>query len=186
MTRHDNLLRRSDAALLIVDVQEKLAETIGECDQLVGTICDLIVVARRLNLPILLTEQYPKGLGRTVPELVDALGEVYRPLEKITFSCCGDERVREAIRSIEKRQVVVAGIEAHICVLQTTLDLLADGYHVHVPADAVASRYRTNREVSLARMQMAGATVTCKESIIFELLGQAGTPEFKEILPLLK
>jgi nicotinamidase-related amidase len=131
------------------------------------------------------TEQYPKGLGPTVPELRAAL-EPAAPVEKLTFDCCGEPTFAPALDAAGRPAVIVCGMETHICVLQTVLGLLARGATVHVAADAVCSRDPENARVALELMRDAGAVVTCTETVLFQLLERAGTPEFKAIQQLVK
>ncbi|GBD37312.1 Vibriobactin-specific isochorismatase [bacterium HR36] len=181
--RHPTLLDRNQTAILVVDVQEKLLPLIAARPSLLRNIRFLLQVARLLQLPIQATEQYPKGLGSTTPELAELLPP--RP-EKLDFSCCGLPEVVEQFRNWQRRQVIVAGIETHVCVLQTVLDLLAHGFQVHVPVDAVAARFELDHQVALQRMLEAGAVLTTVESAGFELLQRAGSPEFKEFSRLVQ
>ena len=182
--RSNELLSRQGARLVVVDVQEKLVPSIPVAEQLVRNCRRLIEGARVLGVPVYATEQYPKGLGGTVPALAELLPE--RP-EKLCFSCAGTLAWGPAAEQADGRdQIVVAGIEAHVCVLQTALDLLAQGYRVHVPADAVASRHKLDWKIALRRMEASGATLTTAESVLFECCEAAGTPEFKEISRLVK
>ena len=141
--------------------------------------------AGAMNLPILVTEQYPKGIGRTVAELAEIVPE-FAPLEKIAFSCCGARNFSSALASRNVRDVVVCGIEAHVCVCQTALDLLDLGLGVFVAADAISSRTPENWQHGIERMRDAGATIVSTEMILFELLEEAGTDQFKKILELIK
>ena len=174
-------------ALVVIDLQEKLLGVMKEevVERVVANAGKLIEVAKVFGLEILWTEQYPKGLGATVEALRGALGEV-RPLEKQVFSCCGVEAFQRRLREARIEQVVVTGTETHICVLQTVLDLLAAGFEVHVASDATISRRKENWEVGLSLMRDAGAAISSTETIAFQLLGEAGTPEFKRISPLFK
>ena len=182
--RSPELLSRARTRLLIVDVQEKLIPAIPVADQLIANCRKLIDGAAALEIPVAGTEQYPRGLGPTVPKLAEGLGE--RP-EKLRFSCAEVLNWKPAALDPEARdQVVVAGIEAHVCVLQTVLDLLAVGFRVYVPADAVASRKKLDWKIALERMGSQGAVVTTTESVLFECCEVAGTPEFKTISRLIK
>jgi nicotinamidase-related amidase len=140
--------------------------------------------ARILDLPVLVTEQYPKGLGRTVPEVADHLGEI-STIEKVCFSAFEADDFHASLDK-GRDQVLVCGIESHVCVNQTAEDLLADGREVHVAQDAVSSRTAENRDLGLHKMEQSGAVVTSVETALFELLRAAGTPEFKEIQRLVK
>ena len=180
------LLDRRSAALCIIDIQERLAAAMAEREPVLETTRRLVVAARRLDLPIVLTEQYPKGIGPTEPVLVETLAEHYRPIEKVHFSCCDETPFEAAVAGAGRRQVVLCGMETHVCVLATCLDLIHDGYQVHVIADAVCSRDPENKRLALAEMAQAGAVVTCVEAAVYQLLRRAGTPEFKDLLPLFK
>ncbi|HTY95911.1 MAG TPA: hydrolase [Solirubrobacteraceae bacterium] len=171
------LLSRERAALVVVDVQEGF-RGYDTFEQVAGACAKLVEGARILGVPVLATEQYPKGLGPTAPEV--GLGEQH-PLEKTVFSA-----VRaEGFDLQGRRQAIVCGIEAHVCVSQTVLDLLDEGLEVHVPADAVGSRHRSDYEIGLRRMDDAGAQLGSVESVLFELLERAGTPEFKAVQKLI-
>jgi nicotinamidase-related amidase len=174
-------MSRSDTSLLVIDVQTKLMDKMAERDRIVANIARLIDGATLLGLFVQATEQYPKGIGPTVPELAHRLP--LRP-EKMTFSCCGLPEVTEQIRSRRVRNVLLAGIETHVCVQQTALDLVAAGFRVFVAADAVASRKQTDRDVGLARMERSGVILTTTEAALFEWTERAGTAEFKQISKL--
>ena len=146
----------------------------------------LIEAAKTFGVPVTVTEQYPKGLGHTVDELREALGSDAVPHEKTCFSSCGSDGVSEALVELRSRQVLVCGIEAHVCVSQTVHDLLQRGLAVHVAVDGVASRKRGDRDVALARMERAGAVLTTSEAAAFELLEDARHPKFKEVQALYK
>jgi nicotinamidase-related amidase len=173
-------LNRRDAVLLVVDIQERLAAAMAERDRVVANTGHLIAAAKLLGVPVVLTEQYPKGLGPTVPELRAAL-EPCAALEKMTFDCCGEPSFAPALAQTGRSAVIVCGMEAHICVLQTVLGLLAQGWRVHVVADAVCSRDAANARTALELLRDAGAVVTCAETVMFQLLERAGTPEFKAL-----
>jgi nicotinamidase-related amidase len=176
-------MSRDDTALLVVDVQEKLVPFIPGRERLVWNIRRLIDGAKVLTLPVLATEQYPKGLGHTVPELAQRLGNTP---EKLTFSCgaCGELFTGLGDRGIHK--LLVCGMETHVCVQQTVLDLMAAGWRVYVAADAVAARFAIDHDTALRRMDSAGATLTTTEAALFEWCQAAGTPEFKEISKLIR
>lgn len=174
------------SALAVVDVQERLFPAMAAAHQptVVKAIRVLAALAREASWPVLVTEQYPKGLGRTLPELAEALGRSAAPIEKLTFSAARAPGVLERLG--DAQAVVVTGIEAHVCVLETVLDLLEHGLRVFVPWDAVASRREEDRSTALALMRRAGATITSSETLVFQLLGEAGGPAFKRLAPLLK
>lgn len=180
-------LDRRHAALVVVDVQERLFGAMDpeQRESVVRNIKALAVAARRLGVPITVTEQYPKGLGHTLAELRDALGPV-EPLAKVAFSCCAVDGFTARLRGQSVRSVVLAGLEAHVCVLMTALDLLADGFTVHVPADATTARARQNWAVALDLLRAEGALVTTTETVVFQLLGRADTDDFRALAPLLR
>lgn len=178
-------LRRATTALAVVDVQERLLPAIYEHQRVLQNCVRLIRGATILGLPIVATEQYPKGLGRTVPDVAAALAGV-APLEKVAFSACGAAGFLEALHNSKATHVLVCGIEAHVCVSQTCLDLLQAGRRVFVATDAVSSRTPENWRVGLHRMEQAGAVLVSTEMALFELLERAGTEEFKKILELVK
>jgi nicotinamidase-related amidase len=183
--RHPELADRDDAVVVVIDVQEKFVPAMHESERLVRTIKLLLAAARRLKLPVLATEHYTKGLGRTVPQIAEDL-EGVAPLEKMTFSCWGAESFREELARTGRKTVILVGIEGHVCLMQTGLDLLHAGYRVHVPVDAVTSRRPEACDIGLQRLKGAGAILTCAESVVFEMLREAGTEDFKALLPLLK
>lgn len=174
------------ALVLVVDVQERLTPAMPEGDlaRLVKYARALLGGARELGLPVLATEQYPKGLGPTLPALRELLPGA--PLAKTHFSCCGDPGFAAALEATRRRQVVIAGMETHVCVFQTARDLAAGGYEVFVCADAVNSRTEEHRRVGLDLCREAGALVTTAETALFDLLGQAGGPAFKAVSALVK
>ncbi len=174
------LLDRNDAALLIIDIQERLAVVMDKKEQVVRNTLHLVALAKMLNVPVVVTEQYPKGLGRTLPEIAAALPS-YLPIEKTSFNCCGEVAFNDQIERLGKKKIIVAGMETHICVLQTSLGLLQEGYAVHLVADAVCSRTKANWRSGLELVRDAGAVITNTETVLFQLLGIAGTPEFKAI-----
>ena len=177
--RSHELLSRNDSRLLVVDVQEKLISHIDQRDRVVRNCRRLIKAAGILSVPTVATEQYPRGLGATIPELAVLLGE---RSDKVRFSCgevlgwqCqGDD-------GFDVDKVVVCGIESHVCVLQTCYDLLSQGFRVYVPADAVGSRSSFDYNFALQRLRDTGVVVTTTESVMFEWCEVAGTPEFKQI-----
>jgi nicotinamidase-related amidase len=173
----------ADATLLVVDVQDKLLPLIAPRDALVINIAFLIDGARLLGVPVAATEQYPKGLGPTTAELARRLPE--RP-DKLTFSCCGLAAVTDQLARLARRNVVIAGIETHVCVLQTALDLLNRDHRVFVPVDAVAARGAIDHDTALRRLEMAGAVLTTSETTLFEWLGTAAHPQFKSVSMLIQ
>jgi nicotinamidase-related amidase len=185
---HPMTLTREATAFVVCDVQERLfpAMDVDHREEVMRNIKILTTSARRLRVPILVTEQYPKGLGHTLQELLDTLGPGVEPLPKVTFSCCGVETFRARLEGTGARHVVLTGIEAHVCVLMSTLDLIALGYTVHVAADAVTSRTQANWRLAMDLLRQAGAVVTATETVLFQLLRQADTDEFRELARLIR
>ncbi|MBB73077.1 MAG: hydrolase [Planctomycetaceae bacterium] len=183
LTRSPALMDRQDTGLLVVDVQEKLIDLIHGHQTLVWNISRLLRGARQLQIPVFATEQYPQGLGATVPELAQHLGGTPA---KLAFSCVGCPELFESLRAAEVFKILVVGIEAHVCIQQTVLDLLANGFQVYVAVDAVSSRRQVDQQVALQRMESAGAVVTTTEAALFEWCQVAGTPEFKGISRLVR
>jgi len=179
------MLDRDNTILLVVDIQERLAAAMAERERVVANTGHLIAAAKLLGVPVLHTEQYPKGLGPTVPELRAALDPA-APVEKMTFDCCGEPAFTPALEQTGRSTVIVCGMEAHVCVLQTVLSLLGSGLSVHLVADAVCSRNPENARVALELLRDAGAVITCTETALFQLLVRAGTPEFKAIQARIK
>lgn len=179
------MLDRNTTALLVIDYQEKLVPKILGIDAILGQAVKLIRFARELGIPILCTEQYPKGLGPTVDAVAAELSDIPR-MEKTAFGCLGDAAIAQAVRAAGKRQLLLTGIETHVCVMQTALSALTEGYQVFVPRDAVGSRAESEYQAGLHRIEKAGAELVTTEMALFELLREAGTPEFKKALPLIK
>ena len=174
-----------EAQAVLIDVQERLTPHIHEYEQVVANIRTLILGLKLLGVPLLANEQYPKGLGHTVPELADVLGDT--PIfEKVSFSACDDEPTMTAIENNSRPVVIVFGIETHVCVLQTVVDLLDRGYQPVVVADAVGSRTPLNKKLALKRMMNDGAVIASVEMVLFELCRSAKNPVFKEISNLVK
>ncbi len=179
------MLDKEDAVLLIIDVQERLAPVIWEKERMLKNCGHLIELAKMITVPLIVTEQYPKGLGRTVPELQSILPE-YKPVEKTAFNCCGEPAFLTQLRKIGRKKVLVAGMETHVCVLQTVTSLLNEGFIPHVVKDAVSSRTEANWSTGLEFLRDAGAVVSCTETVLFQLLKVAGTEEFKKISQRIK
>jgi nicotinamidase-related amidase len=179
------ILDKEEAVLLIVDIQERLAVVMKDRERVVKNTVHLVELAKMIGLPIVVTEQYPKGLGRTVPEIHAALPP-YQPIEKIAFSCCGEPSFLAQIAKLNRKKVIMAGMETHICVLQTAIDLLQDGFVPHMVQDAICSRTDENWRTALEYARDAGAVVTCAETVLFQLLKVAGTEEFKKISQRIK
>jgi nicotinamidase-related amidase len=181
--RSPELMSPQDTVLVVVDVQEKLMPLIAGSRRIIWNLRRLLDGAEATGLRVLATEQYPQGLGPTVPELAGRLGDIP---SKTAFSCAGCGPFSERLEASGASKVMVSGIEAHVCVQQTVLDLLAAGYHVYVPVDAVGSRYPIDYETGLKRMESAGATLTTTEAALFEWCQQSGTPTFKKISALVR
>jgi nicotinamidase-related amidase len=186
-----NLIVREEAVLVIIDIQERLAAVMDRREEVVANTARLARAAAIVEMPILVTRQYPKGLGGTVPELEEVLVELAEQgasvtgLDKTAFCCAAETDFNEALDALGRPQVVLAGMETHICVAQTAL-ALAEKYRVHVVADAVCSRKPADHEVALDRLRSAGIVVTTHESVMYEAVGRAGTPEFKSLLAIVK
>ena len=184
--RHPALLERERTGLILIDVQEAFRPVIDHFDEVVAN-CGLLAEGFGvLGRPVLVSEQYPKGLGHTVPELTARLPEGARLVEKVRFSAYGVSAFDEAVAEAGAQSWVVAGIEAHVCVNQTVHDLLEYGFQVQVAADAVSSRTPRNRDLGMAKMSAAGAGTTSAEMALFEMLEQAGSDEFKQISRLVR
>ncbi len=168
---------------MVVDVQQKLIGLIPQHERIVWNVRRLLDGAKILGVRALATEQYPQGLGHTVPELAERLPGV---ASKASFSCCGSGEFQERLAAIDAHNILVAGIEAHVCVQQTVLDLIAAGYRVFVAADAIGSRFGVDYEMALRRMESSGATLTTTESALFEWCERSQTPQFKQISALVK
>lgn len=180
------LLDASKSSLLIVDVQEKLLPAMAEGNTVVAKCQTLLASAQELLLPVTISEQYPKGLGRTVSAISSNAAQVF---EKMAFSCWRDDGLRAHLTALHeggRPQVIVAGIEAHVCVLQTAVDLAQAGFAVSVVADAVSSRKQQSAELALGRMGLLGVQVINTEMAVFELLGKAGSPAFKRLSALIR
>jgi len=180
---HPTQMSAGDTGLLIIDIQEKLIPKIHAADAVVRNTAFLIDAAGLLEMPVQATEQYPKGLGTTVPDLARRLPE---RADKVAFSCCAIPSVVETFRRAARPKLVLAGIETHVCVQQTALDLLVQGFCVYIPVDAVGSRYTVDHDVALRRLDHAGAILTTAETCVFEWVGGAGHPKFKDISRLVQ
>jgi nicotinamidase-related amidase len=177
-------LNQENAVLLIIDIQEKLVPAVNRSEEVIKNSYILIATAQKLGIPVIATEQYPKGLGKTVPALAKYLDpqSVY---EKVTFSACLPG-VLSVLKSLGRKQVIVAGMETHVCVFQSVRDLLENDFQVFLPSDAVSSRTENNYQNGLDMMSSMGAVISNTETIFFDLLKRAGTPVFKELSRLIK
>jgi nicotinamidase-related amidase len=180
-----DLLDRNRSALVIIDVQEKLFPRVHEHERVLARLDLLITAAKLIGIPLLLTEQYPKGLGATIEEIRGMIPDT-KPLTKTDFSCVAAAGFKEQLASLNRDQIVLAGIEAHVCVAQTAMDLASLGGKVVVVADAVSSRRPFDAQTALARLQQLGLILSTAEAVVFEWLRRAGTEEFKALQPKLK
>ena len=179
------LLSRDETALIIIDVQEKLFERVEDGDRIADSICKLIRFANILGIPIILTEQYPEGLGPTIHRIRELIPNV-KPIEKIEFSCMASREFRRRLSEINVKNLVLTGIEAHICVAQTAIEAITSGYKVYVVYDAISSRHRDDKAIAIERMKQHGVYMVTSEMLMYEVLRRAGTQEFKEILKLVR
>lgn len=181
------MLQREEAILVVIDMQESLMKQMDQeiAKRTIKNIKTNISFAKEMGIPIILTEQYPKGLGRTIKEIQSDLENLV-PIEKLSFSCCGERLFNEKLIEINRKKIIMTGIETHVCVLQTTNDLLEKGYEVHVVADAICSRRKLDWEIALRWMEKKGAIISTTEIIAFQLLKEAGTEEFRRLSKLLK
>lgn len=178
---------RGQAVLIVVDVQDVLMKQMNQevGKNVIRNIRILLAFAKEMAIPVLITEQYPKGLGKTVPEIKMELGSIL-PMEKVSFSCCGVETFNNKLNRSGRKQIILTGIETHVCVLQTADDLIRKGHEVHVVADAICSRRKLDWGIGLRWMEKRGAMISTTEIIAFQLLKEAGTEEFRELSKLLK
>lgn len=179
------MFSRKNALLVVVDIQERLLPQIHDTAPLLKNTLALIASCKILNVPVLVTEQYPAGIGPTAAALQPALAQCAL-ISKLTFSCWREARFRQALQESGKKQIILAGIETHVCVFQTAADLIREGYAVEIIADAVGSRTDANKSIGLARMRACGADISSAESCLFELLETSACPEFKQVLKYIK
>jgi nicotinamidase-related amidase len=181
------LLELEQAVLLVIDVQEKLLPVLPTGQRFVAQLQRLIRGVQILNVPVLVTEQYPRGLGSTIHEIKQLLTDRSVAIaEKLTFSCVGSPEFMQQLQQTGKRQVIVAGIESHVCVMQTVLELLKADYQVFVPADAITGRLQLDHQIAVERMRFAGAQIVTIEMVLFELCRVAGTSQFKQLSALIR
>jgi len=178
-------MQKQGSALVVVDVQDKLLPAIHDWQEVLANTLKMIQIARILAVPIIVTEQYPKGLGATNSSL-SRLFTPFKALEKTSFSCFGANGFEAELTRVEAKTLVLVGIEAHICVQQTALDGLDRGYAVHIISDAVASRLPRNKKLAMSRIRQAGGVISGTEMALYEWLERADGPEFKAVLPLIK
>ena len=176
---------KEDSAAILIDIQERLVPVMYHGEETVKSCISLIQGFQILNIPILAARQYPKGLGDLVEPVRDALG-AYEPFDKMSFSVYDDPKMKEELRKMGKKNIFVFGIETHICVLQSVIDLQNDGYQVYLVSDCVTSRKETDHKMAIKRAQAEGALVTTREAALYELLQEAGSDRFKQISNLVK
>jgi len=179
------MLDTDKTALVVIDVQEKLSRVMYEKDKLFQNLQKLIKGLKLLDIPIVVTEQNPNGLGPTVPDIAPLLSDV-KPITKFSFSCCGEEQFTSEIDRLGRKQILLAGIETHVCVYQTAIDLIKAGYEVHAVVDCVSSRTIENKNLAIDKMKSEGARLTGVEIVLFELLRTAKHPKFKEMSQIVK
>ena len=181
------MLTIQNTCLVVVDIQEKLVKLVHEKDRVVSNSAVLIQVAQTLGIPILWCQQVPTAIGPTVQKLWGLLTKAeIQSLDKTTFSCCGNEAFMHKIDQLKPQTAIVCGIESHVCVFQTVMDLIQHGLYVHVVADAVSSRTNENKQIGLHRMAKEGAVITSTEMLLFELLRDSKHPNFRELAKLIK
>jgi len=180
-------LQAENCTLVVIDIQQKLLPPIFNKEQLVRNTSLLVRLARILDIPVLVTTQYARGLGETVPEILSLVGDT-KPIDKLEFSCFGKDSFCSAVKSVpgNRNTMLLCGMETHICVMQTALGALEQGYLVHVASDAVGSRAEWNWKIGLERMRDAGCVISSTEMMMYELLRKSGTEAFKELLQHLK
>ena len=178
-------LEINTTALIVIDIQERLFPVMHEKEKLLRSVIKLIKGAQVLEIPVLFTEQYPKGLGPTLPEIKELVPD-FTPIEKVSFNCCDEAVFCQALEALKRRQVLIAGIEAHICVYQTAMGLAGAGYEVQVVEDCVASRDPENKTIAFSKMRAAGIMPTTMEMALFELLKVAKGDKFKAISNIVK
>ncbi len=178
-------LHPEDTVFILVDIQEKLMVTMEYRDQVYRNHQILMALARQMNIPVIKCEQYPRGLGSTVPEIAELLPEKHFSLEKVVFSAYGQD-LQDILKQIERHTIIITGTETHVCVFQTARDLLEAGYNVHVVRDGVCSRFKENYLSGLQLMENMGAVINNTETIAFDMLQRSGTPDFKVISAILK
>ncbi len=184
--RHPDLAERSDSFLVVVDMQEPFLRTMFDGGVVVLRNCrKLVSAAKILGLPVLVTLQNAERMGGTVAEIEELLPP-HEPMDKMSFSCCGDDEFNRRAGALGRRTAILTGVEAHICVSQTAHDFLARGYRVHVPKDAICSRTERDWRAAHEKMRHSGVVVTSTETVIFELLRCAGTDEFRQMLKVVK
>ncbi len=183
---HNNILDKSKTALVVIDMQEAFRASIGDFSVIASRIAKAVEGFQILKVPVVVTEQYPKGLGRTASEILDALPSDFEVIEKTAFSSCGSQAFLDKLENFGARQIVLCGIETHICVSQTAHDLLQKGFEVHLLQDCVASRFEYNKFAAIRKMQMNGVVPSSIEMSLFELMRDSKHEQFKAIQSLIK
>lgn len=184
--RHSHILRRENTLLVVVDMQEPFLRGIHERERLTQNVQLLVQAAAILGVPVLPTLQYAERMGSVVPEIASLLPDVIESLDKLSFSCVGSESFQSTLKALGRFQILLCGVETHICVSQTALDLTALGYQIHVAADAVSARSLEKHKLGMERMRDSAVLPCAAEAAVYELLEAGGTPEFKAILSLVK
>jgi nicotinamidase-related amidase len=179
------MINSADAVFVIVDIQGSLAQVMSDKENLLVNTIKLIKGIKILNLPVIVTEQIPQKLGKTLPQIAAEL-EGVSPIAKESFSCWGENNFKKELETLKRRHVILIGIECHVCVYQTALDLISNGYTVHLVADAVSSRTPENRLIGVEAMKNAGAKITSTEMVLFELLRSAADPRAKDFFKIVK
>lgn len=177
---------RNHKLLVVVDAQERMMPAINRGEEVTAAITRLIAGCRELRVPMLVTEQYPSGLGSTLPSVREAMGEWYHPIEKMSFSACGEVHFMNRLETAGMHDIILCGAETHVCVYQTAMDLRELGYSVQIAADAVGSRTDENYRLALRRMERHDVEITSVEMFLFELMERADIPEFKAVHRLVK
>lgn len=183
--RHPFVAVREESVLLIVDIQRAMLKVMADWEKIAKKVNQLVAGAHALGVPIAVTEHYKKGLGETIPEVANGLGDA-RIFQKEHFSACLEPDFLPGLAAFGRRKVVLVGMEAHVCVLQTGLDLVHAGYQVQLVEDAVASRAASDRATAVGLFRDAGAVITCTETVLFEWAYRSNTDEFRKILPIVK
>ena len=179
------MLNTENTLTLVIDFQDRMMPSIDNHEELIRKAAIFIEGSRILGVPVLTTQQYTKGLGETIPTLKKALGD-FQPIEKLSFSCIGCDEFEEKLDKAGKKNILITGVETHICVQQTVLHLIERGYHVYLLADCVGSRFEYDKQIALRRMEQAGAIITTAESALFEMMVRADHPHRKAISNLVK
>jgi nicotinamidase-related amidase len=182
----DFQLDKDQAVLIVIDVQERLVPAMKEkiYRKVKSNIELLLAGVKQLGIPVVTTEQYPRGLGHTVADLAEACGETV--IEKVSFGCCGEPKFNDELKKLGRKQIIITGMEAHVCVYQTVLGLLEEDFAVHLVRDAICSREKENFQAAIANSAAAGAVISTTEMALFQMLKEAGTAEFKAISKMLK